>query len=233
MRQLRYDRKRLLDSAARALAKGRIQKAVELYRWVLSVEPHNTQLHQKIAPLLARTGQCFDAWTSFHAAARGHLRDKDFDKALAVYRVAARHLPHRIEAWQCIARLASQRGRSADAVEALLEGRRHFRFHSQRQEAVALLRRAHELAPERPEIALDLARMLARTRQQGEAYMLLEGLASRSRGRTLRSVRGTQWRIWPTLRHTWWWIRDAWAAGRGDEAPIGADRRSPTALRVG
>ena len=78
---------------------------------------------------------------------------------------------------------------SMRAIEALLEGRRHLRFHTQRAEAIALLRRAHELAPGRCDIGIDLARLLARTRQEGEAYMLLEGLSSRATGRALRRAR--------------------------------------------
>ena len=49
----RYDRARILEEAARARARNKRWRAIELYRWILAVEPNNADLHAKLAPLLA------------------------------------------------------------------------------------------------------------------------------------------------------------------------------------
>ena len=69
-RQRGFDRGRILAAAARARLKKRRRKAIALYRWVLAVEARNPDLHEKLAPLLAETGQEFDAWISFRATGR-------------------------------------------------------------------------------------------------------------------------------------------------------------------
>ena len=69
-----YDRARILAGAERARRRGRVARAVALYRRVLAQEPENADLHRKLAPLLAATGQRFDAWQSFRVAARDLMR---------------------------------------------------------------------------------------------------------------------------------------------------------------
>ena len=54
-RRTTYDRARILEAAARARARGKRRRAIDLYRQVLFVEPRNGDLHAKLAPLLADT----------------------------------------------------------------------------------------------------------------------------------------------------------------------------------
>ncbi len=204
-----YDRSRILDAAAHARARKKRKKAVALYRQVLAVERNNAELHARIAPLLAEIGQDFDAWVSFRIAARACLREGRGDKALAVYREAAGHLPREIQVWQAIARLQVKRGKRSDAVEALLEGASHFRSRGHRPEAVHLLRRAHEIAPWDFEAVAELVRLLAKSDQPEEARRLLEGLEARTSGERLRRVYAAQFRLDGDLRYAWLWLRAA------------------------
>ncbi len=204
-----YDRSRLLDSAARARARKKRGLAIELYRWVLAVEPQNASLHAKLAPLLAETGQHFDAWMSFRATARACLREGLTEKALAVYREAALYLPREFEAWQAIARLQRKRGRDRDAIETLLEGSRHFRTRWLKPQAIYLLRRARDIDSWDFETVIELARLLALTDQRAEGRILLDGLIARSQGHRLRRARAARFRLDPTPRHAWHWMRSA------------------------
>jgi tetratricopeptide (TPR) repeat protein len=205
-RRVDYDRKWLVAEAERAIAKRRIRRSIALYRRVMAAEPRNAALHARIAPLLAQTRQDFDAWESFRRAARARISNKQPEEALVLYREAARCLPRQIEAWQSIARLETQLGRRERAREALLKGRRQFRSRRHRPQAIALLRAAREIEPWGFDPVLDLARLLARSRQALEAQWLLGQLAERSSGRRLRRVRGLQWRIEPSCRHSWYWL---------------------------
>lgn len=204
--RVEYDRMRILDAAARARSLKKRDRAIELYRWVLSVEPQNPELHGKLAPLLAETGQHFDAWHSFRTVARTHLRAGHADKALSVYREAALYLPQEAQAWQAIGRLHAKGGNRREAIEAMLEGSRQFRTRWLRPQAIYLLRRARDLDPWNFEVVLDLARLLGIQQQTREAHMLLDGLVARSGGDRLRRVRAAQLRFRPTPMAAWRWL---------------------------
>lgn len=210
-----YDRASILDAAARARARKRRTRAIELYRWALALEPHDVQIHARLAPLLAETGQYFDAWCSFRTVARVCLRQGHPEKALAVYRDAALYLPREPEAWLSAARLQFKAGDSRQALETLLEGSRRFRTRWLRPQAIHLLRRAREVSEWDFEVVSELAQLLAACDQRREAQILLEELAIRSGGERLRRLRLAQLRIAPTPRNLWRWVSDL-LGGRGE-----------------
>lgn len=199
----------------RARARKRYRRATALYRRVLAVEPANVELHARLAPLLVATRRPFDAWLSYRFCAEAAAADNRLEQAAAIYREAARRLRRELAAWECLAATERSRGRDREALAALREARRHFRGRRRRCEAIYLLRRAREIEPWEPGIVLDLSRLLARSDQESEAQLLLDSLADRSGGAELRRVRATQWRISPTLRNTWRWLR-ALAGGEPD-----------------
>ena len=213
-RRLDYDRKWLLAEAEKARVRGRRRRAISFYRRILAAEPHDPNLHARVAPLLAATGKRFDAWQSYRQAATTHLKNKSREEALALYREATKVLPMQIEAWRWLAKLELKRERSEAAISALLEGRSKFRSRRRRPEAIALLREARRINAWRIDIVLDLARLLRRSRQSPEAQWILGQLAERLSGRDLRIVRGALWRIEPSLKHSWYWLRAAFAAQR-------------------
>lgn len=200
-----YDRDLLLEQAARARAKRQWRRAIAFYRRILAVERTSVEIHQKLAPLLAETGQEFDAWNSYRAVAQSALREGRDDRALAAYREATRALTREIQAWQGLARMLVRQD-EAEAVEALIEGSRQFRSHWNRPQAIHLLRRARTIAPWHFETVLELARHLARANQRAEARLLLEGLAERAGPRRLRRVRAAQLAASPGPRGLWRWF---------------------------
>lgn len=202
-----YDRKATLEAADRARLRGRTRAAIAAYRALLAVDRSEPEVHAKLAPLLARAGQRFDAWVSFRAAAEGFMRAQQPERALAVYYEAAHHLPRDPDVWYTIARLQSARGKPEDALRALRTGRAKLRRRRDRPLAIYLLRQMHELSPWTTDIVLDLARLLAKTRQRPEALHILEALAHRVSGVSLRRARGLQLRIAPRLAYLWPWLR--------------------------
>jgi len=221
-RRLDYDRKWLLAEAEKARIRGRRHRAISFYRRILAAEPHDSNLHARVAPLLAATGKHFDAWQSYRQAAQVQLKNKSREEALALYREATKTLPLQIEAWQWVAKLELGRGRADCALSALLEGRAKFRSRRRRPEAIALLREARNIEAWRVDIVLDLVRLLRRSGQSPEAQWILGQLADRTEGRDLRIVRGAQWRIEPSLKHSWYWIRAALARQRSSGSRIPA-----------
>jgi tetratricopeptide (TPR) repeat protein len=225
-----YDRTRILDAAARARSRKKRERAIALYRWVLAAEPKNLELHDKLGPLLAESGQHFDAWSSFRTVARLHLRAGETDTALAVYREAALYLPQEVQAWQAIGRLQAKRGQRREAVETLLEGSRQFRTRWLRPQAIHLLRRARDLDPWNFEVVIDLACLLAIQEQGREAHMLLDGLVARSGGERLRRVRSAQFRVRPSPLAAWRWLEAALRPVPDPAPPNAPARRRPAGV---
>ncbi len=206
-RRVTFDRRQFLEDAERALTRGRPRKAVALYRRVLAAEPRNPELNARIAPLLAALGEDFDAWQAFRTAAQAETQARRVPEALALYREATVCLPHKYATWQTVATLEMRLGHPDAALAALLEGRTHLKRKRSRPEAIALLRAAREIEPWNPDIVLDLAQLLARSRQKAEAQWLLGELAERTEGRSLRRVCRLQWNLEPSLWNTWRLLR--------------------------
>ena len=100
----RISRKQRLADARRARNVGDERRAISLYKSILIEEPGNTDVALRVAPLLAKRGDAFEAWQLFRGAARDLLRAKRAKEALAVYHVACKWVPHEYDAW----RLASE-----------------------------------------------------------------------------------------------------------------------------
>jgi tetratricopeptide (TPR) repeat protein len=208
-----FDRSRVLEDAARARSQRRRSRAIRLYRWALAMEPRNAELHAKLAPLLAETGQSFEAWASFRAVAKACLRNGLADQALAVYKEAALYLPREYQVWPAIAALQRRRGRTREAVETLIEGSRHLRSRFERPQAIHLLRRARELDPWNFVAVIELARLLAGSEQRDEARILLHGLAAGASPGQMQRIRAAQLRLDPGPGSAWRWLRSIWDPG--------------------
>jgi tetratricopeptide (TPR) repeat protein len=202
-------RSEVIAEADRARSKGKLKKAVAGYRKALELEPQDSAVHVKLAPLLARSNEPEAALKSFRAAAQGYL-DKGFeDKALAVYTQAAETLQGQVSLWQQVAQMNLARGRRADAVRVLLRGRFYLRHKTERADAITLLKEALALEPSLFDPRLDLARLLASQGRTAEAIGLLEPMVKELKGAQLRQVRWTMWRVSPNLGTGWGWLRAA------------------------
>src|SRR3569832_1240659 len=150
-------RSEVIAKADRARSKGKLKKAVAGYRKALELEPRDSAVHMKLAPLLVRAKEPEAALQRFRAAAQGYL-DKGFeDKALAVYTQAAETLQSQVSLWKQVAQMPLARGRRADAVRILLRGRLYLRHKTELADAIALLKEALTLEPTLFDPRLDLA----------------------------------------------------------------------------
>jgi thioredoxin-like negative regulator of GroEL len=197
----------LIAEAHRSRNRGRDRHAIALYKRILLEDPQNADVALRVAPMLARQGETFEAWQIYRATARDLAQAKQFLECLTVYREACRTVPREFEAWRLCAELQLKMGREDAALETLLDARNHFRDPHSRAQAIALLTRARTLEPWDPHVVLDLARLYARTDQVESALELLACLALRVRGRWLRRVRALQWRITLAPRFAFLWLR--------------------------
>ena len=203
----------LLTEAHRARNKGRDRRAIGLYKRILLERPHNPDVALRVAPMLARRGDGFEAWQLYRRAARDLAKRKRWNECLTVYREACRIVPYEFEAWRLCAELLLKMGQEDEAFQTLVDGRMHFRGPSTQAQAITLLSRARSIEPWDTHVVLDLARLYARSDLPDVALELLSCLALRARGADLRRLRALQWRLTLSFRFAWLWLR-AW----GDSA---------------
>jgi tetratricopeptide (TPR) repeat protein len=205
-RKKTYDRSTVLAAADAARGRGSIRKAIAGYTKILEQDPADHQVHARVAPLYARTKRWNEARHSFDAAGAGFLKAGFTDKAIAVYALAAQSFPEDVEYWERIANEQVKRGRKADAVKALLDGRRRLRAKRQRPMAIELLRLVLTLDAFHFEATLDLARLLAGDGQRRDAEKLLREMRMWVRGRNVRRLRAAQFRLSPSFATLMDWI---------------------------
>ncbi len=198
-----YDRSDTLARAARAEGKRQRKKAIAEYRKVVAQEPDNPIVLVKLGALLARTRQTEEARKRFLAAAEVYEKQAFDDKALATYMQAASFLPKQPELFEQIAKLNVRRGRTPDALRALLEGAAHQRGKRLRPNAMRLLREALRIEPWHFEATLELARLLRKQGKRADARKLYEGLCKHKRGAQLRKARWAWFRMSPTPAAAW------------------------------
>jgi tetratricopeptide (TPR) repeat protein len=202
-----YDRTTTLESADQARGRGSIRKAISGYARILKHDPDDWPVHARIAPLLARRGRWKESRASFTASANGYLKAGFGDKAIAVWTVAAQNFPDDVEYPERIANELVCRGRKADAVKSLLDGRARLKARRQRPVAILLLRQALTLQPLHFEATLDLARLLVKEDGRKEGLKLLRDIRVHASGRNVRRLRAAQFWIEPSPRAAMDWLR--------------------------
>jgi tetratricopeptide (TPR) repeat protein len=201
-----YDRATVLDKADRARGRGSVRKAIRGYTTILQHDPNDHQVHARVAPLYARTERWEEARKSFDAAAAGFMKQGFVDKAIAVWKVAATHFPEDVEYWERIANEQVRRGRKADAVNSLLEGREQLRSKRQRPLAELLLRQVLALDAFHFEATLDLCSLIG-VEGRSEAERLLRGLERWVKNRSMRRrLRFAQLKLAPSFKRFFAWI---------------------------
>jgi tetratricopeptide (TPR) repeat protein len=219
IRAVRGRETQLLTDAHRARKRGQERAAIRLYKRILIESPRNLDVALRVAPMLAWSGQGFEAWQLYRRAAREFARRKQYHECLAVYRDACRFVPQEFEAWRLCAELQIKLKRPEGAFETLIEGRLHFGTPQTRGQAIALLARAREIVPWDETLLLDLAQLYARNDQPDMALELLSMLSCRVQGGMLRRVRLLQLGITWSPRYLLLWARALGRNGVIDPLP--------------
>lgn len=195
--------------AQREKRSGHYHRAIILYQLAESVVPDCAEISSRLAPLLAHEGRHFEAWRQFRRAGRSLVRQHQAEWALSIFYEATRMLPTECDAWRMCASLERRLGRPSHALEALLEGRRHFRSALHRDEAISLLDLARKIDPWDPHIVIDLSALLNQVGQTTRALGMLEELIARCSETDLSSALAARARITWSPRHVWSWLESS------------------------
>lgn len=215
-RRIAYDRKRLLTGAERLASGRRYRHSIRLYRQLLAAEPRNPDLHAALAPLLARAGRVAESWDSFEIAREAYAQAGRETEAHVLIESAAASLPGHLSAARNLSALEVARQTPKAALRILWRTEQRLRRRrGRRGEAILLLRDAREIDAWNAKIVLELGRLLSKEGRAPEALFLLDEFERRASSEELRAVRFLIWRIEPSLRHGWSWLRTERPSSRG------------------
>jgi CRP-like cAMP-binding protein len=101
--------RRLKDEAAEAAARGRLDRAAELYREAADGDPRDVGAHQKLAEVLRRAGRIPEAIQAYRAVADRFARDGLLIKAIAISKAILELDPRHVETQATLAELYARR----------------------------------------------------------------------------------------------------------------------------
>src|SRR5256885_6811127 len=110
------DKNKVIESAAKLIAKGAFDKAVKEYQRVLELDPDDVRVLQKLAELYQRMNRKAEAADCFEKVARTYSQQGFYLKAVALYKQVLKVID-RVEVSIRLAELYQQLGLVGDATK--------------------------------------------------------------------------------------------------------------------
>src|SRR6266478_6022277 len=110
------DKNKVIESAAKLIAKGALDKAVKEYQRVLELDPDDVRVLQKLAELYQRMNRKAEAADCFEKVARTYSQQGFYLKAVALYKQVLKVI-ERVEVNVRLAELYQQLGLVGDATK--------------------------------------------------------------------------------------------------------------------
>jgi tetratricopeptide (TPR) repeat protein len=168
-----YDRNEILRRAERFRSRGRVRKAIREYEQVLAVDPHDVEVHTKIAQLYIRRGRKEEAKASLKQVTEWYEEQGFSDKEIATLRLAQRLDRRDLAVYLRLADLYLAKGLRADALRLLEGARRAFRRKRFFREAIAVEEKILSFVPSAFRAQVSLVRLLWKARRKHDAKELL------------------------------------------------------------
>src|SRR2546430_8389862 len=110
------DKNKVIESAAKLIAKGAFDKAVKEYQRVLELDPDDVRVLQKLAELYQKMNRKAEAADCFEKVARTYSQQGFYLKAVALYKQVLKVI-ERVEVNVRLAELYQQLGLVGDATK--------------------------------------------------------------------------------------------------------------------
>lgn len=202
-----YDRSEILRRAETYRSQRRIRKAIREYETILSVDPRDTDVHIKVAPLYLRTGRKDQAKASLRQVIARYEKQGFVEKAIATLRLLltvdrrdpATHLH--------LADLYLGKGHAGDAMKILHAARKTFRRKPFLKAALAVEEKILGFVPDDAPAQFSRVRLLWKAGRRGEALERLGRMetewARRRNKHYWRKTRRLRFRLDPSLSTGW------------------------------
>ncbi len=151
-----YDRDALMESAARCVAKGKLEKAIGKYRKILTREPEDKDALGLVGELLFQIGNKRLGFRCFEQAANLYLSAGETAKAVTMYNKMLRHDPDNDTLLATVSDIYQRDGKIREAVGILLNAAKR-REKIEPSQAIFFYEKIIKLDPENLEAIENLA----------------------------------------------------------------------------
>ena len=163
------DKNKIIEGAAKLVAKGAFEKAIKEYQRALDLDPRDMRVLQKMGELYQKKGDNPQAASFFTRVAEVYAQDGFFLKAVALYKQVLKLNPDLVEVNVKLAELHQQLGLMTEAMAFFQVVVGHHERRGDTRATFATLKKMVDLDPENVSSRLKLAELYAREQMGGEA----------------------------------------------------------------
>ncbi len=165
------DKNKIIEGAAKLVAKGAYDKAIKEYQKVLDADPRDVRVLQKMGELFQKKNDNVQAAAFFTRVAECYSGDGFFLKAVALYKQVLRLNPELVEVNLKLAELHQQLGLLTEAMAFFQTVVAHHEKRGDTRATFDTLKKMVDLDPENVSSRLKLAELYAREGMGGEALL--------------------------------------------------------------
>lgn len=153
-------KEKFLASAQKFIQKGQFDRALRDYEQVVTADPKDVKLRQKLAELMVRCNRREDAIREYDTIAKYYDENGFYLKAIAVYKQIQRLDPSNLEISLSLAALNEKQGMIGNALSEYKNVYDHYQKEGMIENAVEILQKMHAVDPENIDIRIKLAETL-------------------------------------------------------------------------
>src|SRR5712664_2657011 len=170
------DKNKVIESAAKLIAKGALDKAVKEYQRVLELDPDDVRVLQKLAELYQKMNRKAEAADCFEKVARTYSQQGFYLKAVALYKQVLKVI-ERVEVSIRLAELYQQLGLVGDATKEWQNVAAHYEKAGHTKASLDTLKKLVDLDPDNVAARIRLGEQYARQDNPIEAVAELRRAA--------------------------------------------------------
>ncbi|TSC32248.1 tetratricopeptide repeat protein [Corallococcus sp. Z5C101001] len=163
------DKNKIIEAAAKLVAKGAYDKAIKEYQKVLEVDPKDIRVLQKMGELYQKKNDNAQAAHFFTKVAESYSSDGFFLKAVALYKQVLKLNPNLLEVNLKLAELHQQLGLMSEAMAYFQIVANHYDKAGDTKSSLDTLKKMVDLDPENVASKIKLAELYARENMTKEA----------------------------------------------------------------
>ncbi|HEX8438498.1 tetratricopeptide repeat protein [Archangium sp.] len=163
------DKNKIIEAAAKLVAKGAYDKAIKEYQKVLEVDPKDGRVLQKMGELYQKKNDNVQAAHYFTKVAEGYSSDGFFLKAVALYKQVLKLNPNLLEVNLKLAELHQQLGLMSEAMAYFQIVANHYERAGDVKNSLDTLKKMVDLDPDNVASKIKLAELYARENLPREA----------------------------------------------------------------
>src|SRR5947207_2013656 len=162
-------RDKVIASAEKLVAKGKIEPAIKEYERLLEDNPNDVNTLNRIGDLWVRINRNEEAVKVFGKIADHYSKDGFFLKAIAIYKKINKLDPSKLDIYAKLADLYAKQGLAMEAKSQYQVLADYYLKHGDPQNAVAIYKKISELDPNSINVHVKLADLYSQTNRGPEA----------------------------------------------------------------